>query len=449
MSFKGVSDFNKYKDLIKEYIVTNSRTSNTEIARLIADLHPNDNLNIQSFRIFIGKYRRNHLKESPVKVDVSSTTSSNSYNKKKSGSATQSFVLSAWNQDTGLMMDIDEYCVHYNLPRKDIDSYKLVSHTGTPFYNIVFKENISDLFSVEFEEVINSAVSSHIAPVKIKKKVTKLGEDLVDRLVYSDVHVGMCVNANGFNMYGGKWDENELMERCNIMVESVLSCKTSGELYIDDLGDFLDGWNAETTRGSHKLPQNMDNEKAFKVGLKFKMHLIDRLVPFFDTIISRNICDDNHAGSFAFLLNYAYKQIIKHKYNNSVQVVNQRRFIDHYVVGDHAIVTSHGKDSTNMKFGFKPHLDSKQIEKVDQYLKSEDVYKKSKYIRFCKGDSHQALFDMSGSDDFDYFNYPAFSPSSNWVQTNFKKGRSGFVIEHFNKFNEGTSIDPFWFKWKK
>jgi hypothetical protein len=67
MSFKGVSDFNKYKDLIKEYIVTNSRTSNTEIARLIADLHPNDNLNIQSFRIFIGKYRRN-LQHLPIVI---------------------------------------------------------------------------------------------------------------------------------------------------------------------------------------------------------------------------------------------------------------------------------------------------------------------------------------------------------------------------------------------
>ena len=41
------------------------------------------------------------------------------------------FVLSAWN-DEGYMMDIDQYCSHYQLPRADVKEYKLVSHTGTP-----------------------------------------------------------------------------------------------------------------------------------------------------------------------------------------------------------------------------------------------------------------------------------------------------------------------------
>ena len=49
------------------------------------------------------------------------------------------FVLSAWN-DEGYMMDIDQYCEHYQLPRADVKEYKLVSHTGTPYYNIRFKE---------------------------------------------------------------------------------------------------------------------------------------------------------------------------------------------------------------------------------------------------------------------------------------------------------------------
>lgn len=55
----------------------------------------------------------------------------------------ETFVLSAWSEK-GKMMNIDEYCTTYNLPKEDITSYKLVSHTGTPYYNIVFKENIND-----------------------------------------------------------------------------------------------------------------------------------------------------------------------------------------------------------------------------------------------------------------------------------------------------------------
>ena len=49
------------------------------------------------------------------------------------------FTLSAWSSD-GKLLDIDEYCEKYNLPIDNVRSYKLVSHTGIPFYNIQFKE---------------------------------------------------------------------------------------------------------------------------------------------------------------------------------------------------------------------------------------------------------------------------------------------------------------------
>ncbi|MEL4307442.1 hypothetical protein [Joostella sp. CR20] len=79
-------------------------------------------------------------------VKVKTSTKANDYNQKKL------FILSAWSND-GRMMDIDEYCEHYKLPRQSISSYKLVSHTGTPFYNIVFKEQYDDDF--DFERIKN------------------------------------------------------------------------------------------------------------------------------------------------------------------------------------------------------------------------------------------------------------------------------------------------------
>ncbi len=78
----------------------------------------------------------------------------NNYNKAKSNIKKENkdtpFVLSAWN-NKGYMMDIDEYCEHYKLPRNDVKSYKLVSHTGTPFYNILFKEN--SVFGDDFDYI--------------------------------------------------------------------------------------------------------------------------------------------------------------------------------------------------------------------------------------------------------------------------------------------------------
>jgi hypothetical protein len=55
------------------------------------------------------------------------------------------------------------------------------------------------------------------------------------------------------------------------------------------------------------------------------------------------------------------------------------------------------------------------------------------------------LFDYCSSDEFDYFNYPAFSDSSEWVQTNFKKGRSGFVFFQIDLVSNRKVVMPYFF----
>ena len=345
------------------------------------------------------------------------------------------FVLSAWN-DGGYMMCIDEYCTHYKLPRKDISSYKLVSHTGTPFYNIQFKQNTIEK-EIDYT-FIDSIVKKHIKEVDIKTPEKK-NTGTFDRLIFTDVHIGMTTNKDGFALYPTEWNEDELTIRLGKMIGFVLNNKQSDTLVIDELGDFLDGWDAMTTRKGHSLPQNMDNQKAFDTAVKFKVHLISYLAENYNGILLNNICEDNHAGSFGYVVNSAVKSILEIKFKN-VTVVNHRKFINHYFIGKHCFVISHGKDSKNLKFGFKPVLDAKQVEKIDQYCKKNDIYRNSEFIEFSKGDSHQMIFDYATSDDFDYCNYPAFSPSSEWVQTNFKAGRSGFVMQVINNDSNDKKV---------
>lgn len=366
-----------------------------------------------------------------VEVEVKTISKSNEYKPKKD------FVLSAWSEE-GKMMEIDEYCKVYNLPRKDITSYKLVSHTGTPFYNIVFKENVVDVAKDEID--FDKIISKHIKPVEVKIEKQQNQSDF-DVLTYSDVHIGMDTNSKGNSMYATEWNAEEVMKASDEIVNNIVQNQQSDLLIVDELGDLLDGFNGKTTRGGHDLPQNMTNEEVFDCALKFKMNLLDKLIYNYKEIRFNNICNDNHAGSFGYFVNSAFKSLAEQKYRN-VTVNNYRNFISHYYVNDVCFVITHGKDDSTLKFGFKPHLDTKQIEKIDQYLKQNNVYQKAKKIIFKKGDSHQCLFDMAGSDDFYYFNYPALSPSSQWVQNNFKKGRRGFVIESF-KGTENTII-PIW-----
>lgn len=369
-----------------------------------------------------------HLKNTTVSTTTDTETQGYLENK----------VLSAIGKD-GTIMNIDDYCEHHKLPRNDIHSYKLITHTGEPWYNIAFKEQVvsKEEFSTDFIEEI---VKKYLKPVKQKKLKNRGDANQFTRVVYTDVHIGMCTDKEGSAMYATPWNKDTLLERLDILVESILNHRKGGILVIDELGDYLDGWDGYTARGGHKLPQNMTNREVFDLGVLFKVSLVDRLYQHFDKIILNNITRDNHSADFGYVVNSAVKMILNERYEEEeVSVVNYGQFINHYQVGKHVFVITHGKDDKHMKFGFKPQLDTKALEKIDQYLKHNRIYSKGEFIEFSKGDSHQMLFDYTTSMDFDYFNFPAFSPASEWVQTNFKKGKSGFVIFNID-YESNTKI---------
>lgn len=288
------------------------------------------------------------------------------------------------------------------------------------------KEDEADISSFDFEKIIQK----YIKPVIVESSNLKTFKKDFDKLVISDVHVGMDTDKDNNTMYKSEWNKKELFNTADIIIEKTLKTQESEVLYVDELGDLLDGFNAQTTRGGHSLPQNMTNEESFDYAVEFKLKILYGLIGSYKEIHFHNICNDNHAGSFGYFVNQSFKQIAELQFKN-VTVTNHRKFINHYFVDDKCFVITHGKDGKDLKFGFKPQLDSKGVEKIDQYLKRNEIYKKANLIVFCKGDSHQALFDLCTSDDFYYFNYPALSPSSNWVKNNFKLGRRGFVNESY------------------
>lgn len=299
--------------------------------------------------------------------------------------------------------------------------------------NPLFETTGLDLDSIDFEAIIGN-----VNPILTDRTGCE-NSALFDRLVFSDTHIGMdCTDS----LYDLEWNESILFNRLEIMVKHCVSHQKSDILYINDLGDLADGYEGSTTRGGHSLKQNMDSQTQFDVAVRFKITLIESLLKYYKEIKFINICNDNHGGAFAYIINSSVKTYCEKVYKG-VEVINQKKFIDSYKVGNYIFILTHGKDSKELKFGMPAKASEKTINYLTSYINEKRLLNPDYAIELSKGDSHQYLFDNSSSDHFSYCNYPAFSNSSNWVQHNFKKGRSGFI--HFNYRETGKSINEHFF----
>ena len=391
------------------------------------------------------KYRNRlsrYLRSGKVDADLenSTETETNQYKPELSN------MPSAWCAEKGRFYTIEEFCDVYGLDKNSVKSSKLVSHNASHMtYNIAFFNEEEEAI-LDVDKHLDEVIQKYIEPVPSNVVGNILNNnEWFDRLVYSDVHVNMNVNGkDGDALYEGKWDEEEVLKRLDLMIEHVKTFKKSNTLVITDLGDFLDGLSGQTTRKGHELPQNTNDKDAFELALKFKIKLVDSLVNDFDTIICNNITNDNHAGLFSYFVSSAVEKILTQRYSGKVKVNTMKRFINHYSIGKHTFVEMHGKDIGEMKFGFKPKLDAVQADKLDQYCKEYKLYN-GNYIEVSKGDSHQAIYDDTTSNDFSYYNYPAFSPPSNWVKTNYSNTRSGFNFFNIHKEQNLKISIPYWF----
>jgi hypothetical protein len=281
------------------------------------------------------------------------------------------------------------------------------------------------LFELNKETIKQSVKELDLKPLN----VAKIG-DICDKILlvtYTDTHIGMHIQNDLYD--SGFWGEDELIETLKAMVSHIgFRFNNHSKIVVQDLGDFLDGYNSSTTRGGHSLPQNMTNTECFKIASKFKIELAKKLAKHGVPLEFHSVVNDNHGGDFGNLVNIHVKEVLSYllpeaKYNISED------FISHYIVGKWAFIICHGKDAKFMKFGFKAQLDQKAKDHIVNYIDKHDLHRYK--IAFCKGDSHQLIRDSSNP-KFEYNSYMALSPSSEWVSTNFAKGRRGFSIEEID-----------------
>lgn len=208
-------------------------------------------------------------------VDIKNESKSNDYKKP--------LILSAWNVK-GFMMDIDEYCDFYKLPRVDISSYKLVSHTGTPFYNIVFKEKSPD-DDIDLD-YIRSVLSAELSKTyKYKPKGFKKDKEGV--LKWADLHFGAHIR----NLVLTKdYDSSILLKG---LLESVETTNNFGfkKVHVHINGDLIESFSGLNHINSW---MSLDKDEIGSKAVMLCCELLENALSKIDNLGSVKIVAGNH-----------------------------------------------------------------------------------------------------------------------------------------------------------
>ena len=296
-----------------------------------------------------------------------------------------------------------------NIAENEMDiSHKIVTGGWVKTENGSFQFRNPEYEEVEkfdYDSIDWDLILPKVSRIEIELKTIEVAK--FDRAVITDVHAGMKIEKN--SQYGGIWNRTELMACAKEMCDFIIANRKAPILRLDELGDLADGWDAQTVRKGHKLPQNMDNVEAFECCVEFYLYIFSRLTPYFTQIVVSKVIKDNHSGDFGKVIAIAVKRLSEIMYSN-VKFNILDKFMEHYTIGQNTFILCHGKDDKNMKYGLKPKLDAKNLQQIDNYIDTNYLMQKGHRIEFSKGDSHVEVFDKEFPVKFDYACYPAFSP---------------------------------------
>jgi hypothetical protein len=325
----------------------------------------------------------------------------------------------------------------------DIAKWKLSSYwnkqhknNGNDYWVIsamITKKQENELNVEDFNEILNKVFSN----VQVHKRTdsVKITNEKALFVYTSDKHISAYVD-DVEAMYKNNYNFLTFKSRMyNVLYEIQYLhnlYKRFSDIYIIDLGDRMDGMNAQTTRGGHKLPQNMTDKEAFENVLTVEKNFYD--VVFTSDYaesyhIISNACS-NHGGIFDYMVSRALEIYVNAKYPY-VKTSVQEKFIDHIYYGKHVFLLSHGKDTEDMKHGLPLHLNDKTENYINKYLMYNRIDPDVSYVSFIKGDLHKNTSEQSYN--FRYRNALSLFGGSKWIGTNFGPTKAGCSFDIVEK----------------
>jgi len=162
----------------------------------------------------------------------------------------------------GSLMNINQYCEYYGLDVNKIRSYKLISHSGVPFYNAVFYEEVVEpvVTEQELKDIIFEGIKSIKYAPLLQKSSNKVGIVKI-----ADLHLGSYVD----NLIRTKNFSIDIL--ANKLLEAVndINDRNYSVVHVHVLGDLIESFTGLSHKNTWKgLDKAMVGAEAVKLVVK-------------------------------------------------------------------------------------------------------------------------------------------------------------------------------------
>lgn len=264
----------------------------------------------------------------------------------------------------------------------------------------------------EFSEMVEGIDVSNLP----KFTPTVTGREDRNLIVWlSDMHIGASVS--GYSIYANDYNQEEVEIRLSKLVDQLkkesLMFGNFTNIIVCNLGDSLDGYDGQTTRGGHQLAQNMNNKEQLKcfieVMTKFMTALVDELPC--GNLAYYCVGESNHDGDFGYSANIALQYILQ---SMDIEATIFEKFIGEFTLGTTTYILCHGKDNKDMFKNLPLTLDVKTENFINEYIDNKGI---KGDVVFVKGDLHQSATTYGRR--FTYKSVSSLFGSSEWIHKNF------------------------------
>jgi hypothetical protein len=312
--------------------------------------------------------------------------------------------------------------------------------SGKWIYSIDIRYRVKDFYTKDELKRRLEELMPSIAPVPRPRNAAVRTSEKALIICLADDHVGAINVTNLFN----NRDYN-YKERLEVIFQDIMNLEERfEEVHIISLGDQMNGWSSQTTRGGHEV-KSKSNKEQFDEYLEARLEFYDNLFTsgIGDNYFVHDVENSNHSGlGMSYMANKALQLYLDGRYENVIQE-SVTDMIGGFQYGKHIVIFGHGKDE---KFQVRP-MPAVLNDKTDLYLydyiqnKGYSPYKES--VTFYKGDLHQLGYQHGKFGR--YVNVQSIAGNSDYGDANFGNTKGGALLEMLHKDSYKITSQPIWF----